>query len=143
MSKLKQDRAVPRQLQIKSDVESTENTSTSANTFVYKLVNPNLASESELTEAGLTTELTQQVLSERPFLSMSDLDLLLNNTLDSTSKAALYGKLFIPFNLNTTPEDDFKIIPGVGNRMAHEFEEYRPYVKTEQFRKEIGKYVDR
>jgi hypothetical protein len=26
--------------------------------------------------------------------------------------------------------------------MAHEFEEYRPYKNIEQFRKEIGKYVD-
>ena len=26
--------------------------------------------------------------------------------------------------------------------MAHEFEEYRPYTSMEQFRREIGKYVD-
>ena len=26
--------------------------------------------------------------------------------------------------------------------MAHEFEEYRPYVALAQFRREIGKYVD-
>ena len=31
---------------------------------------------------------------------------------------------------------------GVGDRMAHEFEEYRPYVAMAQFRREIGKYVD-
>jgi len=34
------------------------------------------------------------------------------------------------------------LIPGVGGRMAHEFEEYRPYSNIEQFRREIGKYVD-
>ena len=45
-------------------------------------------------------------------------------------------------NLNTTPEEEFKTIPGVGDQMAHEFEEYRPYVSIQQFRKEIGKYVD-
>ena len=45
-------------------------------------------------------------------------------------------------NLNTTPEEDFKVIPGVGDRMAHEFEEYRPYSSIAQFRTEIGKYVD-
>jgi hypothetical protein len=27
-------------------------------------------------------------------------------------------------------------------RMVHEFEEYRPYTSFEQFRREIGKYVD-
>jgi hypothetical protein len=27
--------------------------------------------------------------------------------------------------------------------MAHEFEEYRPWTSVEQFRREIGKYVDK
>lgn len=48
------------------------------------------------------------------------------------------GKL----NLNTATDDEFKAIPNVGDEMAHEFEEYRPYVSIEQFRREIGKYVD-
>ncbi len=47
-----------------------------------------------------------------------------------------------PVNLNTATEDEFKAIPGVGDRMAHEFDEYRPYASVEQFRREIGKYVD-
>ena len=33
-------------------------------------------------------------------------------------------------------------IPGVGKRMAHEFEEYRPWKTQQQFEKEIGKYVN-
>ncbi len=45
-------------------------------------------------------------------------------------------------NLNTATSDDFRTIPGVGDRMVHEFEEYRPYVSIQQFRREIGKYVD-
>jgi DNA uptake protein ComE-like DNA-binding protein len=45
-------------------------------------------------------------------------------------------------NLNTTPEEDFMLVPGVGKKMAHEFEEYRPYKKIAQFRREMGKYVD-
>ena len=47
-----------------------------------------------------------------------------------------------PVNLNTGTEEDFRTIPGVGDRMVHEFEEYRPYSSIEQFRREIGKYVD-
>ena len=35
------------------------------------------------------------------------------------------------------------LIPGIGNRMKHEFEEYRPYRNIEQFRREIGKYVSK
>lgn len=47
-----------------------------------------------------------------------------------------------PINLNTASEADFKTVPGVGDRMAHEFDEYRPYASIEQFRREMGKYVD-
>ncbi|HET6527859.1 MAG TPA: hypothetical protein VFG39_03830 [Balneolaceae bacterium] len=45
-------------------------------------------------------------------------------------------------NINTASEEAFKSIPNVGDRMVHEFEEYRPYVSIQQFRREIGKYVD-
>jgi DNA uptake protein ComE-like DNA-binding protein len=45
-------------------------------------------------------------------------------------------------NLNTASANDFlTTIPGMGNKMVHEFEEYRPYRSIQQFRKEIGKYV--
>lgn len=46
-------------------------------------------------------------------------------------------------NLNTVTEDELlSTIPGFGNRMVREFMEYRPYVSIQQFRREIGKYVD-
>lgn len=46
-------------------------------------------------------------------------------------------------NLNTASGDEFvAAIPGLGNRMVREFMEYRPYISIQQFRREIGKYVD-
>src|ERR1044072_1799465 len=46
-------------------------------------------------------------------------------------------------NINTASRADLlAAIPNLGNRMVHEFEEYRPYKSIQQFRKEIGKYVD-
>jgi DNA uptake protein ComE-like DNA-binding protein len=44
-------------------------------------------------------------------------------------------------NLNTATAEQFRTIPGVGDRMVREFEEYRPYTSILQFRREIGKYV--
>lgn len=45
-------------------------------------------------------------------------------------------------NLNTASANDFLAqIPGLGNKMVHEFEEYRPYKSVQQFRREMGKYV--
>ena len=48
-----------------------------------------------------------------------------------------------PIDLNTAKGEEILLIPGVGPRMRHEFEEYRPYKDIEQFRREIGKYVDK
>lgn len=46
-------------------------------------------------------------------------------------------------NLNTASKEQIKAgVPGIGDKMIHEFEEYRPYVSISQFRKEMGKYVD-
>jgi DNA uptake protein ComE-like DNA-binding protein len=49
----------------------------------------------------------------------------------------------IKLNLNTATGDEFLAdVPGMSSRMVREFLEYRPYVSIQQFRREIGKYVD-
>ena len=50
--------------------------------------------------------------------------------------------MFIHLNLNTASKEEILLIPGVGNRMLHEFEEYRPYKALALFHREIDKYVD-
>ena len=44
-------------------------------------------------------------------------------------------------DLNTASAAELQTIPGMTNRMVHEFEEYRPYQSIQQFRKEMAKYV--
>lgn len=116
-----------------------ENNSEGAVTFANTVLNANLATEQELKESGIAPELAFQIVEKRPFLTMLAFDSLVDPDVDKT---VLYQKIFVPMNLNTTAEADFKMIPGVGDRMAHEFEEYRPYTSIKQFRREIGKYVD-
>lgn len=106
-----------------------------------QLLDANTASADALADAaGEST--AEMIVAARPFDSVGELDSLLAETLDDDEREALYGRLFVPLNLNTASEDDILLIPGVGRRMAHEFEEYRPYTSMEQFRREIGKYVD-
>tara|TARA_B110000046_G_scaffold182660_1_gene217120 strand:- start:144 stop:812 length:669 start_codon:yes stop_codon:yes gene_type:complete len=102
------------------------------------VLNANLATESDLIALGLSSELISNIISIRPFESMTDF----NEVINEENTEELFKKIFVPFNLNTTAEVDFKMIPGVGDRMAHEFEEYRPYLSIKQFKREIGKYVD-
>ena len=86
--------------------------------------------------------LAEVVVSNRPFAMIGELHLLLRSDLGEEQLEAIYGRLFVPIKLNDAKRSDILLIPGVGGRMAHEFEEYRPYSNIEQFRREIGKYVD-
>ena len=62
-----------------------------------------------------------------------------NSSADQSSDSGTGTKV----NLNTGSGDEFAAaIPGLGNRMVREFMEYRPYISIQQFRREIGKYVD-
>ncbi|NUM76024.1 helix-hairpin-helix domain-containing protein [candidate division KSB1 bacterium] len=107
------------------------------------LLDPNIAGEKELLALPhMNAELVKGLLENRPFLSMTDLNAFLSKSLKAEQLTELYGKLFLHLNLNTAPEAEIMMIPGVGKRIAHEFEEYRPYKSLAQFRKEIGKYVD-
>ncbi len=111
---------------------------------VAEILNPNLASKEELLAlSAINEELAQQIIDGRPYLNMTDFQKVLAGTLDESSMKAFLSTCFVPLNLNTTPEAEFLMVPGVGEKMAHEFEEYRPYKKIAQFRREMGKYVDK
>lgn len=119
---------------------------TSSNAQVGKnngVLNPNLAGEKELLALPqLKATLVKLIIDKRPFLRMSELHALLKDSLRAEELSALYAKLFVPINLNTATREEILLVPEVGKRMAHEFEEYRPYRALAQFRREIGKYVD-
>jgi DNA uptake protein ComE-like DNA-binding protein len=122
--------------QIQSQVEEQEGS-------VSGVLNPNQAGEEELLALPhLDAALVEGILERRPFLSMTELNTFLSESLGEEQRDELYVQLFVPMNLNTTAEEDFLLVPGVGPRLAHEFEEYRPYQAVAQFRREMGKYVD-
>ena len=107
------------------------------------LVEPNVATEQQLAALPhLNAALAKAIVEKRPFLSMTDLNALLSQSLSKEQLAELYSKMFLHINLNTASEAEILLIPGTGPRMAHEFEEYRPYRTLEQFRREMGKYVN-
>lgn len=107
------------------------------------VLNPNLAEKSELTEIdGLSNALADAIIAARPIASNFELATAISNSLPAEQKSALMRKLFLPVNLNTASEEELELVPGISGKMVHEFEEYRPYSSIEQFRREIGKYVD-
>jgi DNA uptake protein ComE-like DNA-binding protein len=106
-------------------------------------LNANTASEKELASLPhLSDDMAKAIIANRPFATWGDLNSELSASLGADELEQLYGRLFVPLKLNSASDADIQLIPGVGRRMAHEFEEYRPYSSMEQFRREIGKYVD-
>jgi DNA uptake protein ComE-like DNA-binding protein len=107
------------------------------------LIDPNIAAEKDLLALPhFNATIAKGVMERRPFLSMTDLNAFLSQSLKKEQLTELYRKMFVQINLNTASKEEILLIPGVGNRMQHEFLEYRPYKTLAQFRKEIGKYVD-
>ena len=107
------------------------------------VIDPNVATEKELLALPhLTPPLVKGIVDGRPFLSMVELDAMLLKSLKRPQLTELYRWMFIQLNLNTASKQEILLIPAMGERMVHEFEEYRPYKAIAQFRREIGKYVD-
>jgi DNA uptake protein ComE-like DNA-binding protein len=109
-----------------------------------------LADVNQLPEAELsklphvTPVIAKDILAKRPFGSITELHAVLTGSgLSGEQTADLYAKAFVHVNLNTASEQEIQLIPRVGGRMAHEFEEYRPWRSWAQFDKEIGKYVEK
>ena len=108
------------------------------------LVHVDFATEKELLALPhMNRAIVKSVIAERPFARMASLNSLLAKSLNKQQLSELYGKMFLPINLNGAGEEEIILIPGVGKRMLREFQEYRPYKSLAQFRKEIGKYVDK
>ena len=106
-------------------------------------LSPNDASAEDLAAvAGMTDEAIAALIGARPFATMVDVHAVLTGTIGEEAALAAYESLWLPLSLNDASTEEILLIPGVGDRMAHEFEEYRPYADMDQFRREIGKYVD-
>ena len=92
---------------------------------------------------AVSDELAAAIVEGRPYADATELDAVVSGFVaDETLRDAVYADVFVPVELNSASAAAILLIPGVGDRMLHEFEEYRPYVSIEQFRREIGKYVD-
>jgi DNA uptake protein ComE-like DNA-binding protein len=108
------------------------------------VVDANTISEADLPKLpGMTPAIAKALVAARPFDNITALNtFLLGQKLTQEQASALYRNIFVNINLNTATAAEIMLIPGAGKRMAHEFEEYRPWRSYAQFEKEIGKYVD-
>ena len=106
-------------------------------------INLNAATREEiLLIPGVGNRMLREFMEYRPYRSLAVFHREIGKYVDDTELARLEQYVYVPIDLNTASDEDITSIPGVGRRMLREFKEYRPYRNIEQFRREIGKYVD-
>jgi DNA uptake protein ComE-like DNA-binding protein len=111
---------------------------------MFVQINLNTATREEiLMIPGVGKRLLHEFEEYRPYKTLAQFRKEIGKYVDQKEVARLEQYVFVPINLNSASDADILTIPGVGKRMLHEFKEYRPYRNIEQFRKEIGKYVDK
>ena len=110
---------------------------------IFRQINLNQASRSAIMLIpNMSERMAHEFEEYRPYRSLEQFRREMSKYVDAEEVARLEQYVFIPLNLNAASEAELMTIPGMTSRMAHEFEEYRPYVSYDQFRREIGKYVD-
>ena len=111
---------------------------------LFVQINLNTASDEEiLLIPGMGNRMLEEFKEYRPYRALAQFRREIGKYVDDKELARLEQYVFVPINLNTASDSDILSIPGLGQRMLREFKEYRPYKVMEQFRREIGKYVDK
>lgn len=112
-----------------------------AKAFIH--INLNTAPREEiLLIPGVGAKMTREFLEYRPYKALAQFRREMGKYVDAKEVARLEQFVFLPIDLNTASDEDILSIPGVGAKMLKEFKEYRPYKAIEQFRRQIGKYVN-
>lgn len=120
-----------------------DDTMTDVSADTGDVMDASTATAEELTGAdGVSPELAEAIVAGQPYASVTDLNAVLMETLSEEEAAAVREHVFVPVNLNTASTEEIELIPGMTERMVHEFEEYVPYEDMAEFDREIGKYVD-
>lgn len=108
------------------------------------MLDPNAATREQLLAVpGMNAAAADALVAGRPLADMTAADKALAPHLDAAARKQVYAQLWKPIDLNKASKAEILLIPGVGERMHHEFEEYRPYKDLAQFDRQIGKYVDK
>ena len=107
------------------------------------MMDPGTASQSDLVAAGMSDAEAGALVAGRPYANMVAVDKMLAKSLSEGKRDSVYARLWMPIDLNKASKEEILLIPGIGAKMLKEFEEYRPYTSMEQFRRDIGKYVDK
>lgn len=109
------------------------------------LLDPNTATLEQLSSVkGLSAEKAQAIIENRPLATPSELHAAIGGAdMSAEELFTIYSAVFVKVSLNKGANEDFQLVPTTlsARKLAHEFEEYRPYEKMDDFSREMKKYV--
>lgn len=109
--------------------------------FVH--IDLNSASREEIALVpGMGPRMIREFLEYRPYANLAVFRREIGKYVKPDEVARLEQYVFVPMDPTTASDEDLMTIPNMGPRMLREFKEYRPWTSPEQFRREIGKYVN-
>ncbi len=110
---------------------------------LFLQINLNTASREEIMLVpGMGPRFLREFLEYRPYKAFAQWEREMGKYVKEDEVARMGQYVFVPIDLNTATDEAILTLPGVGARMLREYKEYRPWKTMEQFRREIGKYVD-
>lgn len=119
--------------------------------YVFVPADPNQADTDTLQQLpGVGADVAQALVAGRPYDSVQSFLTALGQhapaelaTAAGTFLAPDAGPIatWVKYNLNTASTEQLHGIPGAGDQMTKEFEEYRPFTSIGQYRTEMEKYI--
>lgn len=126
-----------------SEVAATDIVAEPAAQTDTAILNANTATAEQLAGvSGVSPELAAAIVAGQPYANVTNLDATLRANTSPAEAQTVLTRVFVPVNLNSASKEEIRLIPGMSDKMVHEFEEYRPYADMAEFDREIGKYVD-
>ncbi len=107
-------------------------------------VNINTATKEELLAVpGVGPKLVDEFMEYRPFTSKEHFETELGKYLGKDELSMLEQHLTLGLvDINTATPEDLMKVPGIGEKIVAEIEEYRPFTSWAMFEEELGKYLD-
>jgi len=108
--------------------------------FVHLNLNTATAAEILLVPR-IASRMTREFEEYRIWVNFAQFDSEIGKYVDDAEVARLKQYVFIPMDLNTATDDQFRTIPQLPGNMIREFNEYKPWKAKAQVAREISKYV--
>ena len=112
-------------------------------TKMFLHINLNSATREEIMLIpGMGNRMVREFFEYRPYTAIAQFRKEIGKYVDDKEVARLEQYVFVPINVNSASDESLLSIPGITPQLLKAIKDRRPYKTIEEFRTEIGKYVN-